>query len=271
MTLLIVSFLMWSLGICMSLIIITIYFWRLTRHHLPVREAIVSCFIPVGPCGMGAFAIQNLAVVLSNYIRTQHFILHRDVPTPVDPIFFAAVSECINWIGVIIALCLIGLGTFFLTQATAAVIVVMPKRFNVGFWAFVFPVGVYANGVCQLANDLDNAGFRGWAAFCVALTLVLWLGCALGTLYKAVWCGELFFAPGLEGWNEKKMLEQLGGQGLATIDVVVGDGGVGNGRHDEEAERYHVFGEFLVKRLGRPDGTYGLHKAKQKETRVEAV
>ena len=45
------------------------------------------------------------------------------------------------------------------------------------------------------------------------ITLLLWLYCALGTFYKSVWRGQLFFAPGLEGWSEQQALEQWRGKG----------------------------------------------------------
>ena len=32
------------------------------------------------------------------------------------------------------------------------------------------------------------------------LTILLWLHCAVGTVYKGFWKKELFYAPGLEGW-----------------------------------------------------------------------
>lgn len=41
------------------------------------------------------------------------------------------------------------------------------------------------------------------------LTILLWIGCTLGTVYKGVWRGELFFAPGLEGLHAKQALEWI--------------------------------------------------------------
>ena len=60
----------------------------------------------------------------------------------------------------------------------------------------------------MVAKDLNNTGLRGWAAAMSTITIILWLYCALGTFYKGVWCGELFFAPGLEGWNEREALKK---------------------------------------------------------------
>jgi len=70
-------------------------------------------------------------------------------------------------------------------------------------------MGVYTNGLCRLSLDLNNQGLRGWACTCVVLTILLWMGCTLGTVYKGLWRGELFFAPGLEGLHAKQALEWI--------------------------------------------------------------
>lgn len=78
-----------------------------------------------------------------------------------------------------------------------------------GFWSFVFPVGVYSNAWCVMSNDLRNEAMRGWAAACVMATILLWLACALSTVYKGVWRGKLFFSPGLQGWVEQKEIDAI--------------------------------------------------------------
>src|SRR3984885_9963477 len=175
------SIMMWSLGLGMSYIVLAIYFWRLMKCKLPARESIISCFVPVGPLGMGAYAIQKIA----------------------------AIAESIRWLGTLIAFCLLGLGTFFLVEAIASVWAKFPRSFNIGFWSFVFPCGVYANALCQLSTDLRNSGLKYFAATCVLATILLWLGCALATFYHGVWLGKLFFAPGQQGWAEQERIDEL--------------------------------------------------------------
>ena len=181
-----------------------LYFWRLLSSSLPARDIIVSCYIPIGPTGEGAYSIQNLAVGLGTYIQKRDYLLSRGPYKQVTTDLVAAVAESIHWLGVLIALFLVAFSTFWLVEATGSVILRIPKRFNVGFWSFVFPVAVYTNALSRLALDLNNPGFSGWAATCTVLTVLVWLGCALMTLWKGVWKGELFFAPDLEGWDEKR-------------------------------------------------------------------
>ncbi|MCJ1242654.1 Plasma membrane sulfite pump involved in sulfite metabolism [Varicellaria rhodocarpa] len=56
-----VCYTLWGMGMGLSLLITTIYFHRLTVHHLPDSEVIVSAFLPMGPIGQGAFALIQLA------------------------------------------------------------------------------------------------------------------------------------------------------------------------------------------------------------------
>ncbi|KAF2237773.1 hypothetical protein EV356DRAFT_529700 [Viridothelium virens] len=202
-----VSFLSWSLGQAICSIILCIYLWRLLTASLPSRDLIISGFVPMGPTGEGAFSIQNLSTGLGNHIEKKSYALPIG-ELPRTRVSMTAVAEGINWLGVFIALCLVALATFWMAQAALSVILRVPKRFNVGFWSCVFPFAVYTNALSRLAQDLNNSGFRGWAATCAVVTTLLWLICALATFWQGVVKGQPFFAPGKEGWQEKGALKE---------------------------------------------------------------
>lgn len=203
---LVLSFMAWSLGVSMSLVISTIYLWRLMRCQLPARDAIISCFVPIGPFGMGAYGIQNLASSLAAHIEKHHFVLERasDAPAP----SLAAVAENIHWIGIILAFANLGLATFWLIEAVASLLSKFPRSFNIGFWSFVFPLGVYSNAFCRLSVDLRNNGVKGFAAACVVVTVSIWLVCALATVEAGILRGRLFYAPGLQGCAERERMDK---------------------------------------------------------------
>lgn len=52
---LLVSFVLWGMGTPLAIAVLVIYYQRLAVHKLPPREAIVSCFLPLGPLGFGGF------------------------------------------------------------------------------------------------------------------------------------------------------------------------------------------------------------------------
>ncbi len=60
---LVIGYVLWSLGFPTALFIMVVYFQRLAIHKLPPKEVIVSCFMPLGPLGMGGFAILRLGSV----------------------------------------------------------------------------------------------------------------------------------------------------------------------------------------------------------------
>lgn len=260
-----VSFLMVSLGIGCSFLVLGIYFWRLMAVHLPARGAIVSTFVPVGPTSMAAYAILNLSAGLAQTVHNQRFAFNRPWEPPVTDESFAAIAEMIMWIGVIIALFLLGVATFFLIEAVAAVITLVPKTFNVGVWSFVFPVGVYANAWCLMSTLLHNGGMKGWAATCVLFTVGLWLMCALLTTYKGVLHGKLFFAPGLQGWVEQKELEEMskqrGRSKEETLETMQGEASNGHGLastlHDHSLRRRHPNNDGSYETSGAADNTNG--------------
>lgn len=51
----IVSYILWGIGIPLAIMVMVIYFHRLTVHKLPPKEVIVSVFLPMGPLGQGGF------------------------------------------------------------------------------------------------------------------------------------------------------------------------------------------------------------------------
>ena len=256
---LVISFICWSVGIIVTHLILAVYLYRPVSCSLPVRETIVSCFIPIGPTGMGGYAIQLLARGLSSTLRSTQFTF--DLPTAgynagmLDAMAVHTVAESVLWLGVSVGLALVAEATFWFVFAFAAFLIKTPRGFNVGFWSFVFPNGVYALALGELAANLRNEGFKGYAATVSTQVILLWLGCALGTLYKGVWRAQLFFAPGLEGWHERLALREMGTEermgdlvrGAGEQRVLSGGGGgndvtgnLSNNAHKDDVDGYII-------------------------------
>lgn len=120
---------------------------------------------------------------------------------------------------------------------------------------------------------------RGWAAAWSTVTVLLWLYCALGTFYKGVWCGQLFFAPGLEGWHEKDAIKEaarrrsekvvkrpdgpaLDGQSADSAGDSADTTDSGNDAVDPE-----LLDEGTTAREHRNDGTYAVVRGRRKKGR----
>lgn len=52
----IVSYVLWGIGVPMAMMVTTIYLQRLSLHKLPPKAVIVSVFLPLGPLGQGGYA-----------------------------------------------------------------------------------------------------------------------------------------------------------------------------------------------------------------------
>jgi tellurite resistance protein TehA-like permease len=255
---LVVLFMMWSLGPGMCYILLAIYFWRLMKCKLPARDAIISCFVPVGLPGMGAYAIHNLAVGLAALISKYKYTLNHGPHLPVTAQTIGAIIESIHWLGIIFAFSLLGVGTFFLVEAFASLWAKSSRSFNIGFWSFVFSCGVYANALCILGTDLRNEGLKDFGAACVVGTILLWLGCAIATFYKGVWLGKLFYAPGLQGWAEQEQVEE---RRRGVFEERSGHAMV-RGAEEYDGNLVHI--------LSRNDGTYAFSRRVLNDGQLEA-
>lgn len=51
-------------GFPVAILILALYYARLAIHKIPPCQQVVSCFIPLGPCGQGAFAILQISTAL---------------------------------------------------------------------------------------------------------------------------------------------------------------------------------------------------------------
>ena len=70
----VVSYVLWGTGFPLAMVVLVVYFLRLTIHRLPPREVIVSVFLPLGPLGQGSFALLQLGKVCREVVpRTGSF------------------------------------------------------------------------------------------------------------------------------------------------------------------------------------------------------
>ncbi|KAK4546954.1 hypothetical protein LTR36_001686 [Oleoguttula mirabilis] len=205
---LITSYVLWGTGLPLAMCVLVIYFLRLTLKHLPAKEAIVSTFLPLGPLGQGGFAIMQLGKVA----RT-HFKATNTLPAAENA------GEILYTLGFLIAIVLWGFGLIWLFFAVATIYRTPRFPFNMGWWSFTFPLGVYATSTTMLAQELPSAFFRVLGTvFSVAVAL-LWVVVSCGTLQQA-WTGEIFFAPclkDLEGREERGKRYLEGGKVVKEV------------------------------------------------------
>ena len=143
----ITCYVLWGMSLPLAMMVLVIYYQRLALHKMPAREAIVSCFLPLGPTGYGGFSIMLLGTVAKTLFPETNF-LHPEAGT-VAFIF-----------GFFIALILWAFGLMWLAFALATIWKSRPFPFNMGWWGFTFPLGVFSASTIQLGKEMPSLVFR---------------------------------------------------------------------------------------------------------------
>ena len=155
---------------------------RQALHKLPHESMAASSWLALGPIGTGALGM---------------LLLGGDAPA----IFAAAgvlpgVGSMIDGLGVVSAVILWGMGLWWMLLAVLITVRYLRSGmpFNLGWWAFIFPLGVYTLATLRLGNVL-HLGFFTWCGQgLVACLAMLWAVVMARTLGGA-WRGELFVSP----------------------------------------------------------------------------
>ncbi|EXJ58809.1 hypothetical protein A1O7_06239 [Cladophialophora yegresii CBS 114405] len=178
------SYVLWGTGFPLAMVVLVMYFHRLTIHRLPAREVIVSVFLPLGPLGQGSFALMQLGKVCAEVLPFDH-------PDG---------GRIIYSVSLVAALVIWGYGLVWLFFAVAS-ITRSKFPFNMGWWGFTFPLGVYAVATCTLAKEIPSEFFRVLGTIFSVAVILLWMVVGAGTLRGAL-SGELLYAPCVEQYEE---------------------------------------------------------------------
>ncbi|ESZ92807.1 putative C4-dicarboxylate transporter/malic acid transport protein [Sclerotinia borealis F-4128] len=189
---LLTSYILFGTGFPLAMIILAIYFQRLTIYKIPPREVIVSVFLPLGPLGQGSFALLNLGKTSLSILPTTHTLPLAGVSPGPGPILYT--------LGFILALIVWGFGLIWLSFALAS-IARSRFPFNMGWWGFTFPLGVYAVATVTIGSELPSTFFNILGTIFSICVTGLWMMVAVGTIKKALW-GGLIFAPCLKDAEE---------------------------------------------------------------------
>lgn len=209
-SILIASYFIWGCGVPLALMVMALYIYRMALIGLPPVPALPSIFLPVGPCGQGAFGIIQFGKVI-RLMTYKYNVGFSIAPGSVDPTSAEAIQSMRNVAdalyagGIATGLVLWGLGLFWLVFAVATVIFrtrkngsafFAPSKFSIGWWAFTFPIGVFCTATTSLATELNSPAFKVIGTILSLVVVFNWLYIGSMTLIKC--CdGALFTAPEL--------------------------------------------------------------------------
>lgn len=188
-----VSWILWGTGFPLAILLMALYYARLAIYKIPPAALIVSAFLPLGPCGQGAFGLLQISSTLNSITARSGQALiagqtAQEAQTFADVIFAATIP---------IALVIWGLGLVWLALAVGFLLdlaAVQSLTFNLGWWGFTFPLGVFCTATTQLGKELNSDAFKILGTVLSLTEVALWLYIATRTAIGAL-SGKLFFSP----------------------------------------------------------------------------
>jgi C4-dicarboxylate transporter/malic acid transport protein len=175
------GYVLWAISVPLAFSVLTIVFFRLVIHKLPHRDLGPSSWLTLGPIGTGALGLVTLG---------------QAAPGAFAGTSLASVALVVCDMGVIGGLLLWGAGLWWLAIAVAFTLRYRREGlpFNLGWWGFTFPLGVYALATLSLYRV---TGFSVFAVIGMLLALLLgglW-AVVLSKTLRELTRGRLFHAP----------------------------------------------------------------------------
>ncbi len=182
---LVVGYALWAYSVPLALSILVLLVLRLVLHKLPTRDLGVSAWLALGPIGTGALGL---------------LLLGGEAPAAFTANGLPGVGEVAFAVGLIGGVVLWGYGIWWLAVAVLKTVRYLREGlpFNLGWWGFTFPPGVYALATLALARVTHLALFAMVGEALVVCLAGFWLLVASRTAHGA-WRGTLFVAPCLQG------------------------------------------------------------------------
>lgn len=176
-----IGYALWALSVPLAFGILAILFLRLALHKLPHRDMAVSTWLALGPIGTGSTAL----ILLGNAS------IRAFSGDPLYPLFVMA-----RGIGLLGGLFLWGVGLWWLGMASLITLRYLKDGlpFNMGWWGFTFPLGVYTASTLALFGDTHFEFFEWFGAGLIVLLAFFWVVVTSRTM-QGMWTGQLFVAP----------------------------------------------------------------------------
>jgi C4-dicarboxylate transporter/malic acid transport protein len=185
LVMLVTSYVLWAFSLPVAFSILTILLLRMALHKLPHENMAASSWLALGPIGTGALGM---------------LLLGADAPAIFAANGLPGIGEIAAGLGLVAGITLWGFGLWWML--IALLITVRYLRvgipFNLGWWGFTFPLGVYSLATLKLASTLNLVFFSFFGCVLVALLTLMWLIVAKRTVQGA-WRGELFVSPCIAG------------------------------------------------------------------------
>ncbi|KAK9453379.1 voltage-dependent anion channel [Dipodascopsis uninucleata] len=202
----VISLLEWGNGELLAFATTCIYLWRLYTSNLPTSHAMITCFIPIGPLGQGAYGIILNGQNIQNYFAR---VYSTD----------ASEYESYSYLCIGIALVLVGFASFWIFCAVSGCIFFPPRKFGIGWWALTFPLGTYGLATTELGRLLNTESFKVVGAIVGTTVTLIALILFFTTLYYTFLTDNIVEALK----NEATIVLKQSGEKCATSEAAALD------------------------------------------------
>ena len=182
---LITSYVLWAFSVPVAFSILTILILRMALHKLPHESMAASSWLALGPIGTGALGL---------------LLLGADAPAIFAANGLGRIGEIVEGLGLISGVILWGVGLWWIVMALMITARYFRAGipFNLGWWGFTFPLGVYSLATLRLGSVLHLAFFDIAGCVLVVMLVLMWLIVGTRTV-KGAYRGELFVSPCIAG------------------------------------------------------------------------
>ncbi|WP_350567626.1 TDT family transporter [Pseudomonas sp. H26/SER47-MNA-CIBAN-0231] len=179
------SYVLWAFSLPVAFSILTILLLRMALHKLPHENMAASSWLALGPIGTGALGM---------------LLLGGEAPAIFAANGLPGVGEIASGLGLVAGITLWGFGLWWMLMALLITGRYLRDGipFNLGWWGFTFPLGVYSLATLKLASILNLTFFSVFGTALVILLAAMWLIVGKRTVQGA-WRGELFVSPCIAG------------------------------------------------------------------------
>lgn len=183
--LVVTGFVLWGLSLSLVFPLITLVLLRLALHKLPDTDFAATSWLPLGPVATGCLGLLSLG---------------QAAPAAFAGTPLAGAAEMAQDFGLVGGLALWGAGLWWLVIATLFTRHYIRDNmpFNLGWWGFIFPLGVFTLATFELQH-LTGLAIFGLTGLVLAVQLAAVWSLVLTRTLVGVWNGELFQAPCLGG------------------------------------------------------------------------
>ncbi|WP_455815173.1 TDT family transporter [Pseudomonas graminis] len=180
----ITSYVLWAFSVPLALSILVILLLRMALHKLPHESMAASSWLALGPIGTASLGM---------------LVIGGEAPAVFTANTMADIGHIAAGVGFVAGVLFWGCGLWWMLLAL--LITVRYCRdgipFNLGWWGFTFPLGVFTVTTLKLSTLLAIPFFKGFGAVLVVTLLLVWLLVAAKKVQGA-WRGTLFVSPCLK-------------------------------------------------------------------------